>query len=100
MGPFAWKKKPTHLKKNRYTSLPVLCANLDHDLLAEAKTGSVVAEKTYRFQKKETQFVPIGPKTGVAAFNGWSVPGFVVAFAKGKDYMVGQMGGFTEGKKF
>lgn len=28
------------------------------------------------------------------------VPGFVVAFAKGKDYMVGQMGGFTEGKKF
>lgn len=47
-------------------------ANLDHDLLAEAKAGSV-AEKTYSFQKKETQFVPVGAKTGVAAFNGWSV---------------------------
>ncbi|USW48082.1 Putative FAD/NAD(P)-binding domain, FAD/NAD(P)-binding domain superfamily [Septoria linicola] len=84
---------------NMYNSLPVLHANLDHDLLAEAKAGSV-AEKTYSFQKKETQFVPVGAKTGVAAFNGWSVPGFVVAFAKGKDYMVSQMSGFTEGKKF
>lgn len=42
----------------RYNSLPVLHANLDHDLLAEAKAGSV-AEKTYSFQKKETQFVPV-----------------------------------------
>lgn len=59
-------------RANRYNSLPVMFANLDHDLLAEAKAGSV-AEKTYSFQKKETQFVPIGAKTGVAAFNGWSV---------------------------
>ncbi|PPJ56358.1 hypothetical protein CBER1_00707 [Cercospora berteroae] len=84
---------------NMYSSLPVLHANIDHDLLSEAKAGNV-AEKTYNFVPKETQFVPVGPKTGVAAFNGWSVPGFVVSFAKGRDYMVSMMDGFTEGKKW
>ncbi|KAF2214692.1 hypothetical protein CERZMDRAFT_36288 [Cercospora zeae-maydis SCOH1-5] len=84
---------------NMYNSLPVLHANIDHDLLSEAKAGNV-AEKTYNFVPKETQFVPVGAKAGVAAFNGWSVPGFVVSFVKGRDYMVSMMGGFTEGKKW
>jgi hypothetical protein len=42
----------------------------------------------------------IGPNTGVAAYAGWSVPGFVVAFAKGKDYLVKNMPKFTQGTKF
>lgn len=37
---------------------------------------------------------------GVAAFNGWGMPGFLVGLIKGKDYMLSQMENFTEGKKF
>ncbi|EME49114.1 hypothetical protein DOTSEDRAFT_104293, partial [Dothistroma septosporum NZE10] len=72
---------------NMYNSLPVLNANIAHDLLEDAKLGSV-AEKKYTFKPAETQLVPIGPKTGVAAFNGWGLPGFMVGMVKGKDYML------------
>lgn len=84
---------------NMYNSLPVGNANIAHDLLKEAKAGDA-PEKMYSFKPVETQFVPVGAKTGVAAFNGWTIPGFVVSFVKGKDYMVSMKGGFTEGKKF
>ncbi|KAF2161794.1 hypothetical protein M409DRAFT_27851 [Zasmidium cellare ATCC 36951] len=84
---------------NMYNTLPILGANIAHDLLADAKAGNV-AEKKYTFKPAETQFVPVGPKAGVAAFNGMGIPGFVVSMVKGKDYMIGQIPGFTEGKKF
>lgn len=85
---------------NLYNSFPVAAANISHDLLADAKTGSSAAEKSYQPKDGETQFVPVGAKTGVGAFNGWQLPGFIVSKAKGKDYLLSQMSGFTEGKKW
>ncbi|KAF2862682.1 FAD/NAD(P)-binding domain-containing protein [Piedraia hortae CBS 480.64] len=82
-----------------YGSIPVLGANMSHDLLEDAGV-STVPERTYLRQDSETQFVPIGPKTGVAAYNGWKIPGFMVGLAKGKDYMIGRIPEITEGRKF
>jgi hypothetical protein len=36
----------------------------------------------------------------VGAVYGFGLPGFVVAFAKGKDYLGGNISEFSEGKKF
>lgn len=83
----------------RSNSLPVLGANIAHDLLSATKAGSV-GEKTYSFKKEETCVVPVGPSTGVGAFNGWSIPSFLVSMLKGKNYMVGSIPDFTEGKRF
>lgn len=80
-------------------STPILGANLSHDLLSEAGL-TAVPEKTYVRKDDETQLVPIGAKTGVGAFNGWGMPGFAVAFAKGRDYFLGEMPGITEGKQY
>jgi NADH dehydrogenase FAD-containing subunit len=84
---------------NMYNSLPVLGANIAHDLFEDAKVSSFT-ERKYVFKSSETQVVPVGPSGGVGAFNGFGLPGFVVAFAKGKDYLAGNITGFTEGKKF
>lgn len=84
---------------NLFNSLPVAGANLSHDLLSEAKVGNV-AEKKYHFKDPETQIVPIGMKTGVGAFNGWSMPGFAISMIKGKDYMLNTMPDITQGKKW
>ena len=54
------------LTSKRYNSLPVLNANIAHDLLADAKVGSVPVEKKYTFKPAETQLVPVGPKTGMS----------------------------------
>ncbi|KAK5120508.1 hypothetical protein LTR85_006163 [Meristemomyces frigidus] len=82
-----------------YESIPVLGANMSHDLLSDAGVGNA-AEKTYTRKDVETQLVPIGAKTGVGAFNGWSMPGFAVSLIKGKDYMLKNMPEITEGKKW
>ncbi|KAI7643525.1 hypothetical protein KC319_g12607 [Hortaea werneckii] len=84
---------------NLYSSIPVLGANVSHDLLSEAGL-SAVPEKSYVRKDGETQLVPVGPKTGVGAFNGWQMPGFAVSMIKGKDYMLKNMGDITEGKKW
>ena len=84
---------------NMYNTIPVWGANFNHDLFGEAKTGNV-AEKKYHFKDAESQLVPVGMKTGVGAFNGWSMPGFMVSKVKGKDYMVRMMPDITQGKKW
>lgn len=86
---------------NLFAAVPVWAANFNHDVLGEAKLGAdVPAEKAYKRKDGETQIVPVGAKMGVGAFNGFKIPGFVVAAAKGKNYMIGSMGDFTEGKKW
>lgn len=84
---------------NLFNAIPVFGANFSHDLLGEAKLGNV-AERSYKKADGETQMVPVGPKTGVGAFNGFKAPGMMVSMFKGKDYMAGQMPGITHGKKF
>jgi len=84
---------------NLYNSVPVLGANITHDLFADAGVGSVL-EKKYTYKEGETQIVPVGAKTGVGAFNGWSMPGFAISMIKGKDYFLKTMPDIYEGKKF
>jgi NADH dehydrogenase FAD-containing subunit len=84
---------------NLYNSIPVLGANLAYDLFKTAGLP-VGAEKNYHAKVAETQVVPIGAKQGVGAFNGWSLPSFMVSFAKGRDYMISNIPEFTEGKKW
>ncbi|KAF2771703.1 FAD/NAD(P)-binding domain-containing protein [Teratosphaeria nubilosa] len=83
-----------------FSSTPVLGANLTHDLLTDAKVGGALAEKAYKRKDAETQLVPVGPKAGVAAFNGFQMPGFIVPIVKGRDYMVSHMPNITQGKKY
>jgi NADH dehydrogenase FAD-containing subunit len=85
---------------NLYSSIPVFGANFAHDVLGDAGVTPVPAERVYKRNDGETQLVPVGPKAGVGAFNGWKLPSFAVSFAKGKDYMVGQIPTILEGKKF
>ena len=61
-----------------YEAMKALGPNIAHDLLGDAKVGSV-AEKKYTRKDAETQLVPVGAKTGVGAFNGWSMPGFAIS---------------------
>jgi NADH dehydrogenase FAD-containing subunit len=84
---------------NMYNSLPVLGANIAHDLFEDAKV-STFAERKYVFKPSETQVVPVGPSGGVGAFSGFGLPGFIVSLVKGKDYLASNIPGFTEGKKF
>lgn len=79
-------------------ALPTFGANFSHDVLADAKAGSV-PEKKFTRKDAETQVVPVGAKTGVGAFNGWQLPGFAVSMIKGKDYMLKMMPETTQGTK-
>lgn len=79
---------------NLYNSLPVLGANLSRDLLGAG------VERAYHYKAGATQVVPVGPKTGVGAFNGFPMPGFAVAMVKGKDYLLSNMKPITEGTKW
>lgn len=97
VGDVAGVDKGGHL--NMFNTIPVFGANMNHDLFADAKVGTV-AEKQYHFKETETQLVPVGMKTGVGAFNGWGLPGFMVKQVKGKDYMTRMMPDITQGKKW
>lgn len=87
---------------NLYNAVPVFGANFNHDVLGDAGLGAsaVPAEKQYKRNDGETQVVPVGPKTGVGAFNGWKLPGLMVSMFKGKDYMAGQIPTIHQGNKF
>jgi NADH dehydrogenase FAD-containing subunit len=87
---------------NLYASIPVFGANFAHDVLGEAGAGvgAVPAERAYKPKNGETQLVPVGPKSGVGAFNGWKMPAFAISMIKGKDYMAGEIPKILEGKQF
>ena len=82
-----------------FGAIPVLGANMSHDLLLDAALGKV-AERKYVRKDSESQLVPIGAKTGVGAFNGWQMPVFAISMIKGKDYLLKTMPDITEGKKY
>lgn len=94
---------------NFFSSFPVAAANISRDLLSEVRVEDAAEieakrqnnpDKKYQRKDTETQLVPVGPKTGVGAFNGWQMPGFAVSMVKGKNYMTNQIPQFTEGKKW
>jgi apoptosis-inducing factor 2 len=66
----------------QFDQRPVLTSTLRHLL-----TGSKIT-KTYNGPIAATQMVPTGSKGGVGLVFGWSVPSFLVAQLKGKDFML------------
>lgn len=83
-----------------YDAVPICMTNMKRDLLHYATlndSDAMEAEKAkpagkdrpYKWNKGETQLVPIGRSSGVGAVFGWRLPGFMVWAIKGRDYMLG-----------
>lgn len=81
-------------------AIPVLCANLKRDLLADAGQTVSGEDRLYKVDPSETQLVPIGQSKGVGAAMGWKLPSFLVWLIKGREYWVGMVGGTWSGKQF
>lgn len=80
--------------KQRYAlkiqdQIPVVVANLK-----AAISGSKGMGKRYDASDKMMVFVPIGSKTGTGQIGSFVVWGFMVAFAKGKDYFMSKGASF------
>ena len=83
-------------------AIPVLCANIKRDLLlASGKEKSTVgADREFKEDTRETQFVPIGRSKGVGAAFGYRFPSFFVWLIKGRDYWLGRIGDLWSGKQW
>ncbi|KAJ9497996.1 hypothetical protein H2202_006599 [Exophiala xenobiotica] len=83
-------------------AVPVLCTNMEHDLLLAAgkKSSSVGKDRIYTEDKRETQMVPIGPSKGVGAAMGYKMPSFLVWLIKGRDYWLWTTGSLWSGKQW
>jgi len=80
----------------------LLISRLD-DLVHANKEGGAkngAKDRLYKPSTAETQIVPIGPKGGVGAFNGYKFPSFAVKMIKGKDLWMGQKAGIVTGSKY
>ncbi|MCJ1277658.1 hypothetical protein MMC21_005472 [Puttea exsequens] len=64
------------------TAVPTCVGNIKAEL-----TGKGAAKEFKPMSTKETQFVPVGPNSGVGAAFGWWVPSIAVKMIKGKDFM-------------
>jgi NADPH-dependent 2,4-dienoyl-CoA reductase/sulfur reductase-like enzyme len=89
---------------NIFEAVPVVGNNLKGDILLEV-TGSeggpaVPPEKSYNPDNGETQLVPIGRRTGVGAFMGWKMPGWVIWMIKGRDYWLWSTPRLWSGKQW
>ncbi|KAF3070035.1 Apoptosis-inducing factor 2 [Trichoderma lentiforme] len=58
------------------------------DMTKKAKVKAPLAEKVYKQDPGDFQFVPIGPKGGVGTAFGWSVPSFMIWLAKSRTFFV------------
>ncbi|KAH8178586.1 pyridine nucleotide-disulfide oxidoreductase domain-containing protein [Sarocladium implicatum] len=68
-------------------AIPIAGNTIKRDLfLAEGLADKAPVEKHFKEDTGETQLVPIGSSTGFGAFNGYSLPGFLVSQIKGKHY--------------
>lgn len=85
-----------------YNAVPVLGHNFTSDVLADlAPNGSAKQQdKLYSEGTAVTQVVPVGRKTGVGEAFGWQLPSFMIAFVKGRDYMLSMTGDIVDGKKW
>lgn len=81
------------------SAIPVLCSNIEHDLLLAAGKPSG-DERTYKEDKRETQMVPIGKSKGVGAAMGYKLPSFLVWLIKGRDYWLWTTGNLWSGKQW
>ena len=94
------------------SAIPVLCANIKHDLLLALSGGeeqgkrssgsnsSSEGERIFTEDTRETQLVPIGRSKGVGAVMGYRLPSVVVWLIKGRDYWLWTTGGLWSGKQW
>lgn len=87
---------------NIMAAIPTLGANIKRDLLLASgkEAGSVAADREFKEDTRETQFVPIGRTKGVGAAFGFGFPSFFVWLIKGRDYWLGSVGGLWAGKQW
>ena len=83
-------------------AIPILCANMKRDLLlASGKEKSAIgADREFKEDTRETQFVPIGRSKGVGAAFGYRFPSFFIWLIKGRDYWLGKVGDLWSGKQW
>ncbi|KIW52190.1 hypothetical protein PV05_07851 [Exophiala xenobiotica] len=83
-------------------AVPVLCTNMEHDLLLAAgkESSSVGKDRIYTEDTRETQMVPIGRGKGVGAAMGYKMPSLMVWLIKGRDYWLWTTGGLWSGKQW
>ncbi|KAL8732996.1 MAG: hypothetical protein Q9166_002394 [cf. Caloplaca sp. 2 TL-2023] len=70
-------------------AVPVLCRNMQRDLLLATKEGRKYVRHEDRFfyhDERESQLVVIGKSKGVGAMKGWYLPSFLVHLIKGRHY--------------
>lgn len=83
-------------------AIPVVCANIKRDmlLLAGEDQNSVLAERGYKEDTRETQLVPIGKSSGVGAAMGYRIHSFLVWLIKGRDYWLWTTDNLWSGKQW
>ena len=84
------------------SAIPVLCANIKCDLLLDSgqETNSVVEDRAFKEDTRETQLVPIGKSKGVGAAMGYKLPSFLVWLIKGRDYWLWTTANLWNGKQW
>ncbi|KAK5164647.1 uncharacterized protein LTR77_009853 [Saxophila tyrrhenica] len=91
-----------------YSAIPALMQNLGNDLLAhEYRLASpyggnqaeidALEDEVFVKEEKESWFVPIGKRGGVGMAKGKGVPGWVIGWMKGEDWLVKRAGRAAEG---
>lgn len=87
---------------NILAAIPVLCANIERDLLlaAEHPGAEIRQDRVFQEDKRETQMVPIGRSRGVGAAMGYRLPSFLVWLIKGRDYWLWTTGGIWSGRQW
>ncbi|KAF2027035.1 FAD/NAD(P)-binding domain-containing protein [Setomelanomma holmii] len=88
---------------NIMAAVPVLCNNIHHDLIEASDPGtrsSILQEKCFKEDMRETQLVPIGTKKGVGAAMGYKLPSWLVWLIKGRDYWIWTTGRLWSGRQW
>ncbi|KAH7121060.1 hypothetical protein B0J11DRAFT_56015 [Dendryphion nanum] len=89
---------------NILSAIPILCSNIQRDLLIAENGGdasaSHIKDQLFQEDMREMQLVPIGRSGGVGAAMGWALPGWLVWLIKGRDYWVWTTGRLWSGRQW
>ncbi|KAK2063294.1 FAD/NAD(P)-binding domain-containing protein [Colletotrichum caudatum] len=87
---------------NILAAVPVLCANLERDLLLASETPERAGAQDRLFAEdtRENHLVPIGRTKGVGAVMAYELPSFLVWMIKGRDYWLWTTGNLWSGKQW
>lgn len=81
-------------------AVPVVAANLAHDLASEGKAQTAAKEKEFTFKLGQTQIVPVGKSKTVVSLFSYNMPSAMGWAIKGRDYMIGNAKPMVSGSKW